>query len=264
MNAVIKQQEQLHGEYSLTNLEYHSLQGISSSTLKYLEESVIHFENLGLFRFDSTTFNFGSCVHKLILEPEDFDKEFVVMPSFDGRTKKGKANKEAFFSENTDKTIIQSEDYEAAVKMAKNVQAIAGGLLQNGIVESSYFVDDDGLLIKCRPDYYIQRLGLVVDFKTTADISEFGIKKSIANYRYDWSAVFYMKVLRLLNLSAERFLFVFVEKTAPHMVKIREIDNESLIKAELEVNEMLDKYRKYKISGNASSIFKTIKLFGAN
>lgn len=247
----------------LSNLDYHLSDGISSSTLKYLEESVLHFENRGLFKFDSATFNFGSCVHKLILEPEDFDKEFVIMPSFDGRTKEGKANKEAFFSDNTGKTVIEQSDYETAVKMARNVHAIAGGLLQNGVAENSYSAEEDGLLLKCRPDYYIQGLGLVVDVKTTADISEFGIKKSIANYRYDWSAVFYMKVLRRLGLSAERFLFVFVEKTAPHMVKIREIDNESLIKAELEVNDMLDKYRLYKMTGNASSIFKTIKLFGA-
>jgi PDDEXK-like domain of unknown function (DUF3799) len=245
---------------TLTNEEYHSEPGISSSKLSLLNESVLHFEYSHLFNYSSDVFNFGSLVHTMILEPKEVSNRYAVMPKFDGRTNEGKAIKERFESELNGRVAIDREDFLAAEKMMTNTLTIAGDLFQNGESELSVFAVDNSLLIKCRPDYYRKDLALVLDVKTTSDISDHGINKSIKTYRYDWSCYFYPKVLRLAGLPAEDMLLVFVESQKPHRVKVRKIHDESLLKAGSEVEALLQKYRDYKLTGKAD-LFKTIGVY---
>lgn len=248
----------LHGKLDMTNSEYHSAGGVSSSNLKLLKESPVHLACKDLFKFgDSNTFSFGSLVHSLILEPHKTADEFVVMPVMDGRTKEGKAAKEVFEADAQGKSVIKAEDYLSATTMAVNVLSIAGGILRDGVAESSYFADDDGVIVKCRPDYYIEQHGLIVDIKTTNDISEYGIRKSITAYNYHYSAAWYLRVLNLLGLPAKKFVFVFVEKSAPHMVKIRELKPESLESAHYDIDKMLAGYREYLLNGTAKIMHET-------
>jgi hypothetical protein len=249
------------GLKSMSSRDYHAAPGISSSNLALLSESALHLDNKDLFKNESEAFNFGSLVHSLVLEPHKTMDEFIVMPSLDGRTKEGKAAKAEFESMAEGKVIVSAGDFTTAERMASNVLAIAGGLFQNGVAEHSFFADDDDLLIKARPDYYIEQAGVLVDVKTTSDISEFGIRKSITNYRYHWSASWYMRVLNTLSLPAKKFIFVFVDKAAPHMVKIRELTPNTLESAHYEIESMLDKYRAFKATGKAD-IVKEIAIFG--
>ena len=250
----------LIGLQNMDNATYHATEGISSSNLKLLDESVLHLKNKDLFKLSGSHFDFGSLVHSLILEPEKTDDEFIQEIKVDARTKAGKEAKEAFKAKTAGKIIISNDDYLKANIMAKNVLSIAGNLLKNGKAEQSYFANEDDLLIKCRPDYYIESAGILVDVKTTADISEYGLKKSITNYHYNWSAVFYLKVLRLLGLKANRFIFVFVEKSQPHMVKIRELSEQELEDSDYEMEMMLSKYKEFIKTGKAS-VVKEIESF---
>jgi hypothetical protein len=245
----------------MNNAEYHAADGISSSNLKLLAESPVHLKNKHLFKFSSTACDFGSLVHALILEPETVDDEFVVMPQFDARTKDGKAAKAEFEARSGSKIIVSADDMDKAETMAQNAVIIAGGLLMNGVAESSHFVDDDGLILKCRPDYYIESAGVVVDIKTIADCSEFNIRKAITNYKYHWSAAWYLRVLSLLGKPAKKFVFVFIDKQAPHMVRIRELTPESLELAYLEIDQMLASYRHYLATGQAN-VVKPAAIFG--
>ncbi len=70
------------------------------------------------------------------------------------------------------------------MKMTENVLAIAGNLLQNGVAEESLFVEDTefGIIRKCRPDYYREDLGIVIDLKTTKDSSDRSFANSIVNF----------------------------------------------------------------------------------
>jgi exodeoxyribonuclease VIII len=253
----------LIGLQKLSNEDYHSTEGISSSNLKLLEESPLHLKNKNLFKLSGSHLDFGSLVHSLILEPEKTDLEFIREIKVDARTTAGKKAKAEFAEQAQGRIIISHDEYIKAEIMSKNVLAIAGNILRNGKAEQSYFADDDGLLIKCRPDYYIESAGILVDVKTTADISEYGLRKSITNYHYNWSAVFYMKVLRLLGLKANKFIFVFVEKSQPHMVKIRELTEYELGEADYEMEKMLDSYKRFLKTGKAS-VVKEIESFRSN
>ena len=184
-------------------------------------------------------------MHCAVLEPDVFEREYIAAPKFDLRTNNGKAEKSTFAEANADKCIIEIDDYLRCKHIAFNVRTIAGDLLRNGKAEQSFFADDDGLTVKCRPDYYIESAGVVVDLKTIEDISEYGIKKAIANYRYDRQDAHYLRTLYLAGKKAKTFLFIFAESNPPHMVKIREIEHQARVDADNEIEILLDKYRAY-------------------
>jgi len=251
------------GKYSLTNEAYHAAPGISASSLHWLEESPVHFDNKHLFRTETKSLNFGSLVHALILEEDLVNTDYAIMPTVNLRTAQGKDDLAFFEQSNQSKIIINQADYDKALVMKRNVTAICGNLFDfsQGEAESAFFAEDDGLLLKCKPDFFMPDYKIVVDIKTIADASEGGIRPAIRQYRYDWASVFYPKVLGLLGFEVSNFVFVFVESTPPHTVKVRVIDGETLFNATNEVNFMLDKYRQYKEDGVAE-LYKVIKVFG--
>lgn len=249
----------------MTNEQYHNAQGVSSSDFRLLEKSPIHFENKAIFKLQGSQFDLGSLVHKMVLEPDDIADEFV-KEDFEGadlnkNTKIYKENKAKFLHENSSKTIIPLNIWEQAEKMASNVMTIAGGLLQNGTAEDSFFVKDGifDITRKCRPDYYREDLGLVIDLKTTADGSEYGFSKSLQQYKYARQAAWYLDTLSRDGINAERFIFITVESKAPYMVDVWEIDPISVAVGRDDYTALLEEYAKYKKTGVAN-VVKTISL----
>ena len=65
---------------NMSNADYHADPAISSTSLKFMEESFIHFDNRHLFKFGTKTMNLGTAFHTLTLEPEKFSEEFAIEP----------------------------------------------------------------------------------------------------------------------------------------------------------------------------------------
>jgi len=128
------------------------------------------------------------------------------------------------------KTILLKEEFENAKNMADSVLSLNLPFLKSGIAECSFFSKVDGIDVKCRPDYYKEDIGIVVDLKTTDDASPQGFSKAVANFGYHTQASFYLKVLESMELNAFKFVFIAVEKKPPYMVGIYELDYESLQK----------------------------------
>lgn len=249
-----------HSPKEMTNAAYHAADGISSSHFSLLAESPLHFQNRECFSLGGKTFDFGSAVHKLILEPDTFDQEFAIAPELPKNTKEGKAAYESFLEALGERCALTSSEHDQAIKMARNVRMIAGGLLQGGEAEQSYFAkDEDGIIRKCRPDYYIQKSGILIDIKTTRDGMDYSFAKSIAEYRYDRQAAWYIDTLTLLGLPAKRFVFVTVEKSAPYMVRVRELDRASIDKGRANYQQLLKEYITFLETGRAQ-IVKEISL----
>jgi hypothetical protein len=244
----------------ITNLEYRKADGISSSDFRLLEISALHLNKKENFSLSGNSFDFGSALHKMVLESDDFDKEFAVAPDSPRNTKAGKDEHTQFFEELEDKTAITSSEYTQIKRMSENIQVIAGRLLQNGIAESSYFAkDENGIIRKCRPDYYIEKTGLVIDVKTTKDGSEYGFKKAIAEYSYHRQAAWYLDTLKLSGKKAERFAFITVEKTSPYMVRVYELEQEAIQRGREEYQKLLNDYTTFLETGKAQ-VIKTISL----
>ena len=83
------------------------------------------------------------------------------------------------------------------------------------------------------------------DWKTTSDISDRGIEKSIANFRYDIQAAFYMRGLESLGYKLPQlsFVFVFIEVTPPYTVRRVVLSNEYLAQARKEVSEAISRWQ---------------------
>ena len=72
----------------LTSEAYRAMDGLSASDIKALLANPYKFKR-GIKRPISTAQNIGSAVHSLILEPENFERDFIIA-DFDRRTKRGK------------------------------------------------------------------------------------------------------------------------------------------------------------------------------
>jgi len=160
-----------------------------------------------------------------------------------------------------DRTIITVAMWDQAERMANNITAIAGGLFQNGKTEESFFVDDPIYKVKrkCRPDYYREDLKLCIDVKTTQDGQDYGFSKSVNEYKYHRQAAWYLDTLQMAGKVVDRFIFVTVESRPPHMVRVNELDLESINIGRENYELKLSENLRYLESGQAD-IVKTISL----
>lgn len=215
----------------MTNKDYHAHKAISKSDIDVFLQSPKKFalKKAGkLASDDSPALLLGSAVHKLILEPSDFESEFIVEPKIDKRSKEGKAAYSDFLELAFGKEILSPTLYEQASAMSKAVlgNKTAQKFLKDGFAERSFFSTYKGQEIKCRPDYYNQALGLVVDVKTSANASEFD--RSVANFNYHIQQALYSDILGANGLAVNGFVFVVVEKTAPYVVRFCELSENAV------------------------------------
>lgn len=213
----------------MSNEEYHNKREyLSSSTVKTLLKNPYEF--LHPKRRESKAFSIGSATHSLILEPHKFNDEFVVAPEINKRTKAGREEFALFEKENANKCVLSKEEYQTSKSMSDAVLATpeVRNILKNGIAECSFFSEIDGVKVKCRPDYYREDIGLIIDVKTVQDASPDAFIKDVANFGYFIQAQFYMDVLESLGYPAKKFLFLVVEKKEPFMVGLYELDVASL------------------------------------
>lgn len=207
----------------MTNDEYHAHPALGSSNLKQILKNPYVFA-MGLKQEQTQAMVIGSAVHKLVLEADDFYKEFAIMPDFNLRTNEGKNLKAMFEMDNVGKTVIKQSDYDLAVSCAGAVRKEAEQFLVGGVAEKAFFAELEGVQVKCKPDYYIESLGIVVDLKVVQDASPDGFVKQCANFGYYLQQALYTHVLRENGKEVNNFLFVAVEKDELNMVGMYELD----------------------------------------
>jgi exodeoxyribonuclease VIII len=211
----------------------------------------------------------GSAIHCMVLEPHLFDEDYIVAPVYDARTTAGKAIKAEFEAQAVGKTILQETQYQTARNCADAI--LNGGtaeFFKNGVAEQPFFSVIDGVAVKCKPDYYIESMGIVVDIKKTTDASPKGFAKACLDYGYHISAAHYLSVLRSLGKRANQFVLVCVEDTAPHMTAVYEFGQEELELGQKKVEEALALYKRlgefdkpvYRDLEDTTKLVQTIKM----
>lgn len=252
----------------ISNADYHGDKThLSASGVKKLLENPYGFLN----PVDKSTNNMllGSVVHKLILEPDTFHEEFVVMPEFNRRTKDGKAAYDEFMECNQDKDCITKDMHDQAVAMSEavlNQKEIKDLLFSNGVAERSVFGEIDGVKVKCRPDYYREDMGLIVDLKTTADASPDAFVRSIANFGYFIQDPFYRDTMKSVGLPVNKFVFVAVSSVEPYMVGVYELTPQDIdfgrdmYQKAFEIYKDLDSYKRPIFLGKEKEVVQTLVL----
>lgn len=236
----------------IDNETYHSVPGISKSGLDLILKSPVHYKARyidGIKTNQTPAMVIGSAVHTAVLEPEKFTLTYTVTPEINRRTKAGKQEWIDFQEANKGKTILTPEDLELVRAMASSVfeNKTASGVLTNhdgGKAEQSFFWEDyaSETLCKCRPDF-LREDGIVVDLKTTTDASPVGFAKACANFNYHLQAALYLEGVTLVTgRKHNHFIFIAVEKTAPHAVGVYALDHEAIEIGRILMNTALGIY----------------------
>ncbi len=212
--------------------DYHRHPAVSKSHLDQVARSPLHYwaryvDPNRVEQEPTAAMTIGSALHTHVLELDTWDDRYVTMPDgIDRRTKQGKLEWEAFSVASTGRTVLSKTDAELVMRMGHAVwshPAAAFLLNRPGLAEQTYLWTDEatGLECKCRPDWMTNDGQLIVDLKTTEDASPTGFRKSVANFRYHVQAAWYLDgIERATGRRPEQFIFVCVEKKAPHAVAV--------------------------------------------
>ncbi len=176
----------------ISNEDYHSGPGVSKSQLDDIAVSpaiYIWRKNAPEDEEKKRALDMGTALHCLLLEPEEFDKRFIVAPEFNRRTNKGKGDEKEFLEEcnkmgMTPMTFEQGRQLKLMRESTLAHPAARWLLEAEGHYEASIYWDDEetGELCKIRPDKFLTNQPLIADVKKVADMSRF--QRHIEEFRY--------------------------------------------------------------------------------
>lgn len=240
----------------LNNEEYNALEGIRRSDLWWFNKTPMHFawhmSHKDAEEENSKDLSFGIAAHKYVLEHDDFDKEYAVVPRIDRRTKVGKEEYERFIAENEGKELISEEDMETIKEMYKALQEhqIALYLLNGGRNEEVFtWIDKDSNIpckIKCDSVVEYNGKPYVVDYKTTRSCENGVFERSARHYGYDFQAGMYCEGVAKNTLEEYGFVFVAQEKTAPYAVRVYWCSDEFIESGKRKYHGLIKKYHECK------------------
>ena len=229
---------------TMSNEEYHLSDALSASGAKTIAmKSLAHYKYAE--RKESSIFDVGTATHTLVFEPHNADSVWCgpeTRRGLDWKRKKLEA-------EEAGALLLTEGDYRLAADMAEAVRSnrAAAELLSGDLVcEASIFAKDPstGVEMRCRPDGWRRDIGALIDLKTTIASDPEGFAKQCANLGYHIQDMFYRRCMENAGFEVDRFIFIAVQKTRPHLVGIYELDWASLDEGKAAVEYALEKYRK--------------------
>lgn len=201
---------------------------VSHSRLSSFKKSPLHlYHHLFKPKEESYAQKIGKAFHSCILEPDDFENNYVKSINVDRRTKEGKASYSQFAIENIGKTIISEEDYDKIILMKESLYKSEKALeLLNDIkyAEHEKLWKNKETNINMRG--FIDAVGsnFLLELKTTQDANADKFQKDSINYGYYRQAAIYLDSDK--EYKNHDFYFIAVEKEAPYAISIHKCTKE--------------------------------------
>ena len=178
---------------------------------------------------DTAAFQMGRAVHVLTLEPDNFDKEYLVADGpINPKTGNPYGRETKAFKEWADVQtlpVIGTGEHALMKKLADAVHAheIAADILKAGIAEATVRAVWDGEPVQARLDWFDPERGIIADLKTCADVDRFPF--DIRDFGYVTQLAFYKRVLELAGYAGPslRAYLIAVEKKEPYRVAVVEL-----------------------------------------
>ena len=241
----------------VTREVYESWDAANSSLLKHFERSALHAWQEKLHPEPPTPAKeLGTHFHAAVLEPELFEKSYVVAPKVDRRTIAGKTMWAAFEAENAGKVLLKAEDHAMIRGAMESVwgHPKASALLRGAAhceVGAVWVHERTELLCKGLLDCVSQDDGWtwVVDLKSAVDASPGAFAAAVARYSYHAQAAHYLAGLQAISPHQRRFAWIAVEKTPPYATAVYEPDEATLLAGETLIERWLDEYAKATATG---------------
>lgn len=227
---------------------------LSVSALKAFKRSPNHYiQYLTGPRKESKAMAFGSALHCAVLEPQEFDKRYVISPGFDKRTKAGKEGAAAFAAQHPDLTVIDEAQGANLKLVAQAVHGTpeAAKLLQEAVAFEQVRTEPvGGVPFKGIAD--IVGPYWVADLKTCRDASPAGFGRSAAQLHYHLQAAAYKRLWHVPD-----FYWIAVESDAPWNVAVYRQDEESAEKADALLMRLIAEWQEW--DGKPQSYFSGVQ-----
>jgi hypothetical protein len=209
----------------ISSADYHKDPALGSTSLKTLAtKTPAHYQHDKTHPKFSDAFTLGTAAHSLILEQDV--SNFVAVDADNWLTKAAKEAKAAALAAGQQPLLRKEVEQVKSMRDAVMAHPVARELFTGHKAEQSVFWKEDGLTLKCRPDAW--KPGLLVDLKTTVDANPATFGKTAYNFGYHQSAAHYIDGVKAATGEELPFLFVLVEKTAPYLVSVVELDWEAI------------------------------------
>jgi len=221
--------------YDIANEDYHAGGGVSKSQLDMVSNSPALLKWQKSAPVDTEklkALDMGTALHCLLLEPEEFDKRFIVAPQFNRRTTVGKEDEAAFLRdvEGMGMTVMDAEQGRKLQLMRDSAMAhpAARWMLEApGQCEASAYWEDEetGELCRFRPDKWLRDHNALVDVKKVADMDRFS--RHIEEFRYHVQDAMYREGALRVTGHPHGFFFIAVSETIDcgrYPVRVFELD----------------------------------------
>jgi len=209
----------------IPSAEYHRDPALGSTSLKTLAlKTPAHYQHDKTHPKFSDAFTLGTAAHSLILEGDS--SNIVIVDADNWMTKAAKEAKAEALGAGKQPLLAHEMRGVEAMRDAVMAHPVAREAFTLHAAEHSVFWDEDGLPLKCRPDAW--KPGVIADLKTTVDANPYEFGKTAYNYGYFMSAAHYIDGIKAATGEDVKFIFVNVEKTAPYLVSVVELDDLSL------------------------------------
>lgn len=217
--------------------EYHAMPGISKSGLDSIEKSPAifyarHLDPKRPPRKMKAGQLHGSLAHCAILEPEEFDKRYVIGPDWNRNTNKWK---EWLAELPVGMVAIKQEDYDIAHWQADSVSRLpeVAQAIEVGTPEvSALWTDSEtGASCRVRPDWVhdvSEDSVILLDVKTYSDASPSEFQRQAARKRYHVQDALYSDGFAIASKrDVLAFIFVAVETEWPYAANAMMFDEVS-------------------------------------
>lgn len=237
----------------MTEQEYRSNPGVNKSTLWEIRKSPKHYKWLLEHPGEDTpALKLGRAVHMAVLQPDEYCKQYAILPEgIDRRTKEGKAVWASFMERNAGKETLTAEENQEIVAIAKAVRAEHSDLLNGCITEEPLFWDDPrtGIACKCRVDAMKElndRL-IMIDLKTTNDAGLKAFTRNAVGFGYHVQAAHYINGAIANGLNHGKpveWYFLAVEKKEPYVTNLIKADQGLIDEGQFTLMGLMDKLDK--------------------
>lgn len=223
---------------------------LSFTSLKEFSKSPNHFlAYKNKEKTDSPAMRRGRLIHKLVLEPDDFPKEFAVAPTCDRRTKVGKElwHDFEFFCTNNNITPVTQSEYAEADAVARAIQK---NKTSRDLLRSCRHFEQhvEGDIFGIEFHGYVDAMGdMLVDLKTTQAADPNAFNRTVLNNKYYLQAAIYSKLTGI-----ERFLFIAAETASPFNVAVYELSNDWLAIGDHELETYIAQFKAWVDEGQPS------------
>jgi hypothetical protein len=239
---------------NLSYNEYDKMEGISNSKLNEIWKSPAHYKLSLEEKKETDALKFGSLLHCLVLEPNNFDRDFAVAPNIDKRSNANKEIHAIFEQENAGKTIVTQEQFELANILKDKIMEheIARKLLTGkGENEIALFWEDEETKVKCKAKLDRIKNCIVIDLKTTRSAHPDDFMRGAYEYGYHRQSAWYSDGYeQCFKEQPKGFVFIAIETVPPYNIAIYEATELFKEIGKIEVRKNLQTYKTCKETNN--------------